>query len=152
MIEVAAEELMSELPDLPARYDAEARVLDIPVISGEEWMKGIDLDALVVIDLTEDLAVANIEVLTPRERWKPGLPVQVTDRGTSPVRLRVTPAAVARKSFRSTPSVHTSPDGATVQIVVPDNAPATAVKLTKQCVGLIRRGQLAGFEVHLPNK
>jgi hypothetical protein len=149
MTEVAVEELTSELPDLAARYDAEAGVLEIPVIPEEDWTNGIDLDALVVIDLTEDLAVANIDVLMPKERWRSGLAVQLPDRRISPVRLHVTKTALATKSFRSTPTIHTSSDGSIVQVVVPHSGPVTALGLTTHCDALISKTELVGFQVHL---
>ena len=149
MIEVEVEVLSTELPDLRARYDREARLIEVPVIDGVPWPHGVNVVGLLIIDLTSDLAIANFDVLVPRTRWRPGLPALVDPAPPGLARLRITPEAVLTQSLDGSVDVFRSRDGSTVQVLIGEPSRVSVLALTTSCQALIADRKLFGFQLTL---
>ena len=132
-------------------YDRESGILEVPIIEGEQWTNGFDLDALVVVDVTDDLAVANLDILVPRDDWVRGLPLTRLERRSGLRRLRVTPEVLATKSFTATPEVFVSEDGTRVQVLLPGKRQAVrGIPISKHCDSLVVGDELVGFQIKIP--
>lgn len=138
-------------PDLTSGYDAQARLLTVRILTEPHWPYGIDLDGLVIVDLTAARAVANFDVLMPRERWAIGLPFEPVAPRSSAKAARVifSQAVVAEKSLVEPVAVYASSDRRTVQIVVGSPSKPRFVPLTRSCDVLVEGQILAGFQVRL---
>jgi hypothetical protein len=130
------------------RYDSESGILEVPILPGETWTDGFDLDALVVVDVAEDRAIANLDVLVPRDAWTVGLPVGRVARRAGASRARVAPEVLVTKSLVETPEVFVSEDGTRVQVLLPGRPGGVrAVPLTDHCDGLVVGAALVGFAI-----
>jgi hypothetical protein len=141
------------LPELPAVYDSAGGILEVPILPGESWSHGIDFDALVIVDLAEDLAVANVDLLLPQDRWQTRTPVVARSRARGPHRALISRDLVERRSVPSHPRAYISPDGARLHIALTDDEEVdVAAALTSHCELLVRAGRVAGFSVRLPQR
>jgi len=140
------------LPELPTVYDAEGGILEVPILPDESWLHGIDFDALVIVDLAVDLALANIDLLLPADRWQTRAPVEPRRRARGGHRALLARDLVERRSIRSDPRAYISPDGSRLHIAVTDDEEVDmAAALTSHCELLVREGRIAGFSARLPD-
>jgi hypothetical protein len=139
------------LPELPTHYDSAGGILEVPILPGENWSNGIDFDALVIVDLAEDLALANIDLLLPQKRWQTRPPRAPRDRARGPHRALISRDLVERRSIVCDPRAYISPDGSRLHITLTsDDEVDMSAALTSHCEVLVRAGRIAGFSVRLP--
>ncbi|GAA1663410.1 hypothetical protein GCM10009765_11140 [Fodinicola feengrottensis] len=146
-------EFSSAIPaDLAARYDEEARLIEVLVVDGQVWAKGIDIAGVVVVDLTDDRVVANFDVIAPRETWKVGLPIESVSGSSRSGTMRIPSDVIREGSIELPVDIFRSTESQIVQVLfgkpTGDSTLAT-VALTQSCRAIMESRRLLGFELSL---
>lgn len=132
------------------RYVRDAKILAVESRLQQQWPYGINIDNLIILDITETRLLANFDVHMPRRLWKQVDPFPDPPNSRLRADLHLSQQAIEQKFFTEDVEITTNTDRSKVLIRI-GNAPPeeTGVELSEQCTALVAARTLLGFRVDL---
>jgi len=132
------------------RYVRDSKILAVESHLQHEWPYGINIDNLIILDITETRLLANVEVHMPRRLWKHVDPFPDPPNSRLQADLHLSQQAIEQKFFTVNVAITTNTDRSKVLIRI-GNAPPeeTGVELSEHCTALVAEHTLVGFRVDL---
>lgn len=146
-VEICAHCSVGEL--IPA-YDHKADILVLGSNIQTEWLYGLDVNGSIIIDLTPEKIVTNIDLLISRSLWKVSKSISPYIPTAKKKSVKVKQESVLIKSFSDDLEIITNAERSLVQVYIGKKTRDLEIySLSEKCAVFIANAKLAGFQAIL---